>query len=169
MKYKPSILQKAKWKFQQVADHISNTLRPRQRWLTAKIPKSWCDKPELIELVLFEVLINFVEEEKGCKDAIFDWTEELKNGYVTQEYVDNVTATAAELMMAYNYIKTERPLLQKQFEAAMPNTTLLDLNDKIQIIYDGDYKEATAIETAIETKDRLVLETIIKHYKFLWT
>lgn len=169
MKYKASLFQKVKWKYQALIDCISNTCKPRQRWLTSKIPKSWCDKPELIELVLFETLINFVEEEDGCKDLTYDWSDDIKQGHVSQKYVDDVTATTKELLDAYNYIKTERPVLQQKYLDSLPNTTLLDLNDRLQIIYDGDYKEAVAVEDYIDSKDRLTLETIVKHYKFLWT
>jgi hypothetical protein len=94
---------------------IKEFFSPKQRWLIKKIPNHWMDKPELIQLVLFETLIDYVENEEGLKDQ-FDFSEDLQAGYIEQEYVDNVKAVDGELRRVYNYIKNERQTLEESYD-----------------------------------------------------
>lgn len=48
---------------------ICDFFNPKQRWL--KIPRGWVDKPELIESVLFQALLDYVEGEECFK--VINW------------------------------------------------------------------------------------------------
>jgi hypothetical protein len=164
---------------------IQAWFKPRQKWLTRTIPNTWCDKVTLIPHLLFACLVHYVEEEKGLQDEI-DWSDDLEKGYVSQEYVDNVKATDSELRAVYNYIKVERPDLEKQHDNSYPTRSSAEINDLFVEDADGNctmrscedlygmsyaeaYAETTRLEKLIEEKDMWALQTIIKHYQKLWT
>ena len=164
---------------------IQAWFKPRQKWLTRTIPNTWCDKVALIPHLLFACLVHYVEEEKGLQDET-DWSDDLEKGYVSQEYVDNVKATDSELRAVYNYIKVERPDLEKQHDNSYPTRSSAEINDLFVEDADGNctmrscedlygmsyaeaYAETTRLEKLIEEKDMWALQTIIKHYQRLWT
>ena len=164
---------------------ISAFFNPRQKWLTKTIPNTWCDKVTLIPHLLFACLTHYVEDEKGLQDHT-DWTEDLEKGYISQEYVDSVKNTDNELREVYNYIKTERPELEKQHENSYPTPSSKAINDifvkeedgnctmrSCEELYGMPYKEAYAevrrLEALIEEKDMWAMKTIIKHYQKMWT
>ncbi len=157
---------------------------PRQRWLTNTIPNTWCDKVTLIPHLLFECLIHYVEKEEGLQDKI-DWSEDLEKKYVTQEYVDNIKKTCGELREVYNYIKTERPQLEKLHCSSYPKRIaknkeiFVKLEDgnymmkSCEELYGVPYKEAYAemfrIEKLLEEKNMWAMNTIVKYHQHLWT
>ena len=108
-----------------IRNSISSFFRPRQKWLTKVIPNTWCDKTELIPLLLFTILIDFVEGEKGTDQLNVDWSEDLAAGYVTQEYVDNINLIYGEIQAAYEYVKNERPLLLKAHDESYPDVIIV--------------------------------------------
>ena len=76
---------------------------PKQKWLTDVIPNTFCDKVELIPNLLFACLVDYIEVEKKqnfIRDVGYDWAEELKDGFVTQTYVDAVNLREEELSWA---------------------------------------------------------------------
>lgn len=141
---------------------ITAWFNPRQKWLTKVIPNTWCDKTELIPRINFAVLVDFVESEKGLSQLDIDWEDELKNGYVSQEYVDSVIHTYTELKDVYNYIKYERPSLEKAHDESYP-----ELN--AQGSYYEIYAETNRLEKLIEDRDTWALTKIIEHRGVLWT
>jgi hypothetical protein len=157
---------------------------PRQKWLTKTIPNRWCDKTSLIPHLLFTCLVHYVEEEKGLQDD-YDYSEDLKAGFVSQEYVDSVLTTDRELREVYNYIKTERPGLELHLEVSYPtpkepNTefftqgddghyTMKSCEELYGMSYAKAYAKVRSIETKLEKKDAWAMKTIIKHYQKMWT
>ena len=66
------------------------------------------DKDRLLEICLFKSLVHFVEKEKGLEYYGVDWSEEIKNGHVDQEYADRVQARDALIKHCYDWIKVDR-------------------------------------------------------------
>jgi hypothetical protein len=126
---------------------IRDMLFPRQRWLTKKIPKDWCDKPELIKIILFETLVHFVEEENGLSDLKVNWDEDISAGFIRQNAIDHKRNILLRLNEAYSYIKNDRPRL-------------------IQKLAD-DYR--ISLQDDIDRRDQATLNTIISHQSILWT
>jgi hypothetical protein len=125
---------------------------PRQKWLTKHIKNTWQDKPELIKDILFACLVHYVEQEKGIQDpAIYD--DDLKAGYISQEYYDSVVDLNTELQDVYNYIKNERPLLEKEADEAL----------------NGDVIDWLTKDAVINDKDVWAMTTIAKYSPYLWT
>ena len=163
---------------------------PQQRWLTRVIPRTYCDKVELVPRILFAILIDFVEKEKGLSQLDADWAKELENGHVSQEYVDDVNLTYSELRDAYNYIKTQRDELQSAADSSYPETlpgvhgifeepTFDAAGNKsicmrsCETLYGMSFAEAYAehnrLEALMEKRDQEAMMTIVRHVKVLWT
>lgn len=147
---------------------------PRQKWLTKVVPNTWCDKTELIPRLLFASLVHFVEEEEGIAHLDTDWTDELE--FVSEEYVAKVKSICGELKEAYDYIKVERPGLQKALDKSYPDINLDAVGEMLTAVtvepyhdYHATYAETNRIEKLIEDKDQWAMNTITKHVGFLWT
>lgn len=157
---------------------------PKQEWLTNVIPDTFCDKTELIPRMLFACLVNYVEVERKqyfIHEIGYDWSEELKDGHVTQEYVDRVNARDEELMKAYNWIKVGRDKLEARIDAAYPPRepfeTLFSESETVDGHYEitvspertACYKEVIRLEQIRVKKDKTCMRTIIKYYDQMWT
>lgn len=131
---------------------ITAFFNPRQKWLTKHIPNTWQDKPELIQDILFACLIDYVEEEEGLRDASF-YEQDLKDGYISQEYYDHSVAINNDLREVYNYIKNERP--------------------KFELVIEREWKTnsriAIKMESEMSDKDIWAMTVIVKYSKYLWT
>lgn len=162
----PSMLFNRFWRHD-VYYGFTSYFNPRQKWLTKEIPNTWCDKVELIPRLLFACLVDFVNSEKGLSQLDIDWTEELEKGHVSQDYVDNVIKVYTELAHVYNYIKIERPALEKQHDVSYPPYPLPD-NMK-NMTYDQLYGENNRLEKLIEEKDQWAMHKIVEYRQYLWT
>lgn len=159
-----------KYFYHNLRDKISTFFFPRQRWLTKAIPRTWCDKTELIPLLLFTCLIDFVEKEKGTEQLHVDWTEDLEKGYVTQEYVDSVNRIYSELEEAYRYAKTGRKELLDALNKSYPEINFSKTGTfSTEQPYHIAYAETNRLEKLIEDKDYWAMNIIIKHVGVLWT
>lgn len=160
---KPSLLCNTFWR-DDVVLPITTWFNPRQKWLTDVIPTRWCDKTELITMVNFAILIDFVEGENGLDQLYIDWDEQLKGGFIGQEYVDNVKHVYGELRDVYYYIKTERASLQKRLNDSYP-----PYPDTRALTYEAAYGETNRLEAEIEERDTWALHKIAEHRGVLWT
>lgn len=163
---------------------------PQQRWLTRVIPRTYCDKVELVPRVLFAILIDFVEKEKGLSQLDADWSKELAAGHITQEYIDDIQKTYGELRDAYNYVKHERDALDEEHDNSYPKMlpgvhgvfeepTFDAAGNKsrcmrsCETLYGMSFAEAYAetnrLEALIEQRDQDAMMTIVRHVKVLWT
>jgi len=157
---------------------------PKQEWLTDVIPNTFCDKVELIPNLLFACLVDYIEVEKKqnfIHDIGYDWAEELKDGFVTQTYVDAVNLREEELMKAYDYIKRGRNAIQARIDAAYPPRRDLDEMFEKSTKHEGYYeltvspertecyKEVNRLEAIKLEKDKECMRIIIKHHHQLWT
>ena len=157
---------------------------PKQEWLTNVVPDTFCDKVELIPKVLFACLVDYIEVEKKqyfVHDIGYDWAEELKDGFVTQNYVDAVNLRDEELMKAYRYIKLDRDRLDLQIDEAYPpslpfNELFTDsrlVEGHYELVVSPErtecYKEVNRLEAIKLEKDKECMRIIVKHHHQLWT
>lgn len=162
----------------------------RQHWLTRAIPRTYCDKVELVPCVLFAILVDFVEKEKGLSQLDVDWTQDLADGHVSQDYIDTLNAKYGQLRDAYNYIKTERELLQSAYDNSYPvlltgvngmfeeptfdaagnkSSFLRSCETMYGMSYAEAYAETNRLEALLEERDQDAMMTIVRHVKLLWT
>lgn len=125
----------------------------RQKWLTDKLKGEWMDKDRIIEIVLFESLIHYVEKED---DLVFDeknWARLRDAGHTRQDTIDEIRKRYQELNQAYHYLKNERPALQHQVDN-----------------WEGtNIKEFEALEGSLLSKDTEIMNTIVKYRGYLWS
>ena len=143
---------------------------PRQKWLTKKIPNHWCDKVELIRIVLFESLVHYVDEEK-CFDVLA-WDEEDIEGcdLNLKTFFNEKRERKAKILKCYDYITKQRPQLSADLDKAYPE---FDIDDMLQIRktmnYLETYGEVNRIEALIEKLDNETISTILELRERLWT
>ncbi len=163
--------------------NIKCFFKPKQEWLTDIIPDTHTDKVELIPSLLFKCLVHYVEVEMQN-----DWThgigytyeEELKLGYVTQEYVDHVMKIDKDLLKAYKWIVEGRVELKEKIDDAYPPSK--SISDMFTKTEDGNYSmnpiseedsacyaEVTRLEIILSDKDIEAMQIIVKHHNSLWT
>jgi hypothetical protein len=130
-----------------------NKNKNQQKWLTDNLKGEWIDKDQIIEIVLFDSLIHYVEKEDGLNDVCYDFSEELQKGHVRQDTVDAIKLRQKELNDVYLYLKNERPTLKNYVDNW--NGTNID--------------EFITLEDSLLDKDTELMNTIVKYRGYLWT
>jgi hypothetical protein len=132
-------------------DWFRETINPRQKWLTKQVPKSWCDKSHLIKDINFACIVDFIEGEKALN--VVNW----------EASSDQADKFSKELVQCYNWIKQERPALEKQRDNSYPDeeTTTGD--------FFTDYTELNRLEALLDAGDTKWLVWIVTNRDFLWT
>jgi len=151
-------------------DRLKWWLKPRQKWLIKKIPNHWEDKDVLIELVLEECLIHFIEDEKGLHTLPMHLLPEFEE--------------------AYNYLRMVRPNLERELNDAQPKMVVDDMRKveekevngikfkvytmkSVEEVYGMPYAEAykryNELSKLIEEKDKSVHDLIYSNREYLWS
>lgn len=138
----------SRWWYEQ----ISSRLRPRQKWLTDKIERTWQDKTYLIPELLFACIIHFVEEE-GAFEKV-DW-----------EHNDVFQKVKGEIEKCYNWAKHERPELKKEMDEALD---IAHNNKNKELTYQERYGEYDALEKELEIKDKYYSRKIAWLAPYMW-
>jgi hypothetical protein len=142
-------IQKLCWKISNLRYSLSCLFKPRQKWLTRVVPRTWCDKPELMRDVLFAFIVDYVEVEDGLRFRGHDWKADLEQGHVSQEYVDDTNKVLDRIYNVYVFIKTDRPRLEQE-------------------IKDSD-EYCTQAYKMLDDKDKWALKEIVELREYLWT
>lgn len=187
-----------KYAWERQIDKVRYFFNPRQKWLTKAIPKHWSDKDYLIQTCLFTMLIHFVEVENGLESIYGPHYEEFSEFYDEEQIAAHKKINQerkiirAEIEAAYNYVKTQRPELEKELSEAYPKPLngkgwLDDMipvkNDKGEVYahqvrsveeiygvpYNIAYAEVNRIEALMEKTDTEAMITLVKYRGHLWT
>lgn len=150
---------------------ISELIWPRQKWLTKKIPRHWCDKVELIPICLYEMIVDFVEKEMD--NVGWDWKEEVEAGYCTQKQADRVKQTEETILEIYRWIKVKKPMMQiaeeRYLNLAFEDTELDSLSFELTEEQNNYLEKSRELEKEIEEEDQKMLHKIIEVRPYLWT
>ena len=145
---------------------VKNFFFPKQSWLVKGMYHDWCDKPELIQEVLYRCIVNYVEQEE-CFESN-DWSQ----GDTYQE-------CAAFITDCYDWIKIRRPQLVKQIDTIVSNGC--QTTEFIKWVeeggeypqdkrpYDEIYPNLNKLEKELEEADQKYLTGIVKWHQYLWT
>jgi len=120
---------------------LHDLLFPKQKWLTKKIPRNWCDKTELIPTVLFTMVVDFVEKEKAF-DSVVDWDSDEHH----KKFFEEISAV-------YYYITVARPEMEKNIN---------HFDDLRQ------YGTSGALELKMDELDTKHCLTIVKNRRMMW-
>lgn len=159
------------WKFRYF-DFIRPIFIPQNKRIRKVIPRTWTDVSHLIEIVNFEFIKAFYEDE--YIDGHVDW-----DAFPThREFADWLEA-------AYKYITVERPQLEKDMDAAYPPLRPIEewfepLEETIDgkkgfrmkddgLTYEEKYGEVNRLEKLIDEKDTDILTEFVKRRHFFWT
>jgi len=156
-------------------EQVNSRWNPRQKWLTDKIPRTYCDKVELIPLLLYTCIIDFVEKEKALERI--DWEGSFEGGAEFRE----------KLVECYDWAKKGREEHQKRSDAARPEP-LRDFSHEEMFIEGGDgffemisseehyggptevvYAEHWRLEAEFEEIDSGWLRWTVENRSRLWT
>lgn len=130
---------------------VSSRIRPRQKWLTKIIPRTWADKTWLIPEINYAMVVNFIEEEKCFANTDYDGSSEGHGKF------------ANELRECYNYIKVERPALLELIQGSYPDA------DTMTGDYYTDYAENNRLEKQLVDSDTKYLTWIVVNREYFWT
>jgi hypothetical protein len=170
-----------KWK-------IRNFFFPQNKWLRKLIGKDYCEPQWIIENVLFTTLVNFVEQEDGL-NAILNYDvarESLRDGHITQDYIDFREPIRKQVESAYCYIKATRPQLEMKRDSLYPKSTksikelfvliegstdrrMLSCEEQYGMSYDEAYGPVNDLEEEIKALDTFYLKVIIDNREALWS
>ena len=168
--------------------NIRAWFNPHQKWLTKKIPNTYCDCVDLPWICLSEMLIHFVEVEDGLESI---WGERyLDDPHVSEHYRSVREPVRKELEEIYEYIKNERPNLQKELDDSYPTVLVGDSmfsrfdeilkedGKKVKSYktceelygksYQETYSEVHRLEKLIDIRDTWAMTGIIKNRQYLW-
>jgi hypothetical protein len=140
----PSKLKVIWWRIERRWQGLCDILNPRNKWLTRVIPNYYTENDHLIELVLFKILVNYVEVEKGLTH--FEWT--LRDGEPNyKQLIEN----------CYRDITVTIPNDEKKVKDIL-------INHK-----DEDFKIYIDADDALSKLKQDTCETIVKIMRVLWT
>lgn len=148
---------------------VKNYFAPKQKWLTKKIPNHWCDKSDLIPIILFEMIVHFVEEEMDMVG--WDWNKEVQGGHLSQEHADKIKQTEATILEIYKWIKTDKPVMEKEYQRLV--SLSFPKHGNLCFYLTKEQREfllvAHTIEIEISKKDQEMLYKVIEVRESLWT
>jgi hypothetical protein len=162
-----------KWKMDYY-DKIRPVFAPQNKRYRKAVPRTWSDVSHLIEIINFEFIKGFYEDE-----YLHGHTDWVGTGEHAVEF-------AKWLESAYDYITIERPQLEKQMEDAYPplpsinemfKPCEIDENGKVKMYqmvddgktYEEKYGEVNRLEQLIQDKDSDILTQMVKYRYFFWS
>lgn len=100
---------------------VDTRFRPRQKWLTDKIPRTFCDVDYLIETCVFESLISFWESDSGEETLRFQFECEYGEEYGMSEEASAQRKTDyreiyRRLNAAYNWAKARDKYIESSLD-----------------------------------------------------
>ena len=155
-------------------DKIRPVYAPQNKRYRKAIPRTWVDTSHLIEIVNFEFIKGFYEDE-------------YLHGHTDWEGTGEHAVTFAHwLESAYDYITVERPQLEKDMDNAYPPLRPLnemfipcetDEKGKVKMFkmvddglsYEEKYGEVNRLEQLIQDKDTEILTQLVKYRHFFWS
>ena len=155
---------------QKIKDALSPlyyVFNPQQRWLTKQFRRTWMDKDEIIFQTLFGCVVHWVEVE-GVESRSICWDEDLKAGYVTQQYVDERQKIEDKITEIYLWHTNDRKLLEADIQKLMLDSIAL-LCTNSDVSRSKIYKTVRKIKDKIEKQDQMYMKEIVKLSGYLWT
>lgn len=136
---------------------VSSRLNPRQKWLTKKIPRTWMDAGDLLELCAFESLI-------------FWWTKDGGESITKLQYEDEddpETKEAAKqvydrLKAAYEWVAHGRAAAVMETERTVDS--IINKDNPLE-----NLKKFNQQQEEIESLDTFYLKEIVELRKYMWS
>lgn len=141
-------------------EHVSSRLRPRNKWLVKKIPRTWVDKDTLLEIVVLESLKHYCDVDgEDCFNVIDTECESQREFY-------------GEVRRHYELATQKLVALQKELDAEwdhVPHRTLADINKSTKDDYEKLYGKINRLEQEIYDLQTEIMVWVVKNRNGLWT
>jgi len=113
-------------------------------------PKAETENAELIRRYLFNIVVNFVEDENALQEVLWD----CDNDHI---------AVKMKLISIYDWITKERPLLVSKIEQLRDSFPEIENDDNslLKSANDSHIEDILSSEKMLRTKDQTVLKDII--------
>jgi hypothetical protein len=145
---------------------ISSRLRPRNRWLTKKIPRTWADKDTILEIAVLESLKHYVEGEEalGKNMCHFESSQADPSFPEWQKETDKNVKHYYELTQKIDAMK-------KELEILWDNVPMTDLSavNVTKLDYEERYGKLDRLEKEIYDLQTEVMVWVVKNRNCLWT
>ena len=141
---------------------FSSRWRPRNKWLTKKIPRTWVDKDTILEITVLESLKHYVDPEgEDCMNVIDTECEHQREFY-------------GEVKRNYELITQKLPALQKEMDAEWDRIHELklswkDINNGDKDDYERKYGKVNRLEQEIYDLQTEIMVWVVKNRNGLWT
>lgn len=139
------------YRFKELYWKVRHFFMPCHAEIRKAVPRGWTDVSNLILELNFAMITSFKKE---ADESWVDWDEENQKPF--KVWLDS----AAE------YVKTERPALLKEQDAAYPEFDLFDQDNKT---YEELYGRVNELEKIITDKDNAILKQMIDYREYFWT
>ena len=144
---------------------VSSRIKPRQRWLTKQIPRTWLDADSVIELCVFESLIYWWTQDGGEEMSRFQF--ENDDEFCTEERKNERKEVYDRLLAAYNWATSGRKNAMADYENLLNTFSRSDFLDRK---FDRElFNEINRLETKCIESDTFYLKEIIELRKYMWT
>lgn len=140
---------------------VLSRLRPRSKWLTKQIPRTWVDKDIILEICVLGSLKHYVEiDGEDCFNVL-----STTNPPDQAEFMSKVRRH-------YELATQNLVALQKELDAAweaVPHRTLEDLNKTTKEDHDRTYGKIYRLEKELYDLQTDIMVWIVKNRNGLWT
>jgi len=140
---------------------FSSRVRPRNKWLTKQIPRTWVDKDTILEICVLGSLKHYCEKDgEDCFNTL-----SCDNPPEQAKFMSEVR---------YHYELTTQKLvaLQKELDAewdAVPPQTLASINKSTKDDYEKLYGKINRLEQEIYDLQTEIMVWVVKNRNGLWT
>ncbi len=138
---------------------ISSRWRPRNKWLTKQIPRTWADKDTILEICVLESLKHYVDEDGEDAFHVLSTTNPPEQA-----------AFMAEVKRYYELITVKLPALQKQIDdewEKVPHVDWKDINKPCD--YEKTYGKIDRLEQELYDLQTEIMVWVVKNRNALWT
>lgn len=132
-----------------------HTIFSKQKWLINSIPTKKVDNNDLVKTILFKVVTNFIENEKGLEKVLWDQDEGHKK-------------VLEELMKIYEWITEHRPLLINIINQMEDNFPKIEEHDSLwKFVNNNHIGEIIKLKEKLLETDQNILKDIINIREYL--
>lgn len=134
------------------------------------LEKGWCDKDYVLLHAVFQLLVNFVEQESP--DKIVDWNSDPEHKHAWKEIRSLYrwwTQTRPSRRNPIDAKGLKKPLMKWKKISGSENYQLIDYDKNKYAAYDAAMKKHRRLEKKWDEEDQRNLHRLIDIRQFLWT
>ena len=147
---------------------VSSRLRPRNKWLTKKIPRTWVDKDTILEIAVLESLKHYVEGEEALgKDMCH-----FESNQADPSFPEWQKEKDRSVKHYYELTTIKLPALEKELNEEwdkVPPTKFSNRNNVTKLDYDTKYGKIDHLEKEIDDLQTEIMVWVVKNRNCLWT